>query len=123
MPVTINYPLVLEGETLIEDYLKEEGKARYIIDDDEFSRLARIVQYTVKIMGLDTSMVVRFGAPMDVFGNRIGSDGSPMAPDGTRVDSVSYLHRDGEVVADVMRDEEYTRQAGLAVASAFLEKP
>ena len=27
VPVTINYPLVLEGETLVEDYLKDEGQA------------------------------------------------------------------------------------------------
>ena len=41
VPVTINYALVLEAETLIDDYLKEAGKARYIIEDDEFSQLDR----------------------------------------------------------------------------------
>src|SRR5690606_23791415 len=39
VPATINYRLVLEAETLIEDYLEETGRSRYIIEDDEFSRL------------------------------------------------------------------------------------
>ena len=34
VPVTINYRLVLEAETLIADYLAEAGKHRYIITDD-----------------------------------------------------------------------------------------
>ncbi|MEP6866854.1 MAG: 1-acyl-sn-glycerol-3-phosphate acyltransferase, partial [Deltaproteobacteria bacterium] len=38
VPATINYRLVLEAETLIDDYLAETGKSRYIITDDEFSR-------------------------------------------------------------------------------------
>ena len=38
VPATINYRLVLEAETLIDDYLAETGKNRYIITDDEFSR-------------------------------------------------------------------------------------
>src|SRR5690606_36429483 len=41
VPVTINYALVLEAESLIEDYLKESGQARYSIEDDEMSQLAR----------------------------------------------------------------------------------
>jgi hypothetical protein len=38
VPTTINYALVLEAETLVEDWLKEKGRARYIIEDDEFSQ-------------------------------------------------------------------------------------
>ena len=32
-PVTVSYPLVLEASTLIEDCLRREGQARYIIDE------------------------------------------------------------------------------------------
>ncbi|MCA9698506.1 MAG: 1-acyl-sn-glycerol-3-phosphate acyltransferase, partial [Myxococcales bacterium] len=32
VPLTINYALVLEAESLIEDYLLEKGQARYIIE-------------------------------------------------------------------------------------------
>ena len=37
VPTTLSFQLVLEAETLIDDFLKEVGKSRYIISDDEFS--------------------------------------------------------------------------------------
>ena len=46
VPCTLNYHLVLEGETLIEDHLKDVGKSRYIIVDDEFSKPRRIAAFT-----------------------------------------------------------------------------
>ncbi|HEY1546629.1 MAG TPA: 1-acyl-sn-glycerol-3-phosphate acyltransferase, partial [Kofleriaceae bacterium] len=49
VPATINYRLVLEAETLIDDYLAETGKSRYIITDDEFSRVGRMVEFFRKI--------------------------------------------------------------------------
>ena len=122
VPCTISYPLVLEAETLIEDYLKEEGQARYIIDDDEFSRFGRIVQYAARVMALQTTMVIRYGQPMDVFGNAIQSDGRSVSPTGQVIDPVGYLCRDGELTVDNARDAEYTRQTGAAVAESFLRE-
>ena len=122
VPVTINYPLVLEAETLVGDYLKEAGQARYIIDDDEFSRIGRVANFAVRVMALETTMVIRYGRPMDVFGNAIGPDGTSRGPDGTVLDPRRYLCRDGEPVADLARDAEYTRQCGKAVGRAFLRE-
>ncbi|MCA9546285.1 MAG: 1-acyl-sn-glycerol-3-phosphate acyltransferase [Myxococcales bacterium] len=122
VPVTINYPLVLEAETLIEDHLKEAGQARYIIEDDEFSRIGRVSHFAIKLMGMDTTMVIRYGAPLDVFGNRIDEKGRSIGPDGTVLDPGKYLERDGRPVADAGRDAEYTRQLGRRVAAAFLSE-
>jgi glycerol-3-phosphate O-acyltransferase len=49
VPTTINYALVLEAETLIEDWLKGAGQARYIIEDDEFSRYERVLAFAKKL--------------------------------------------------------------------------
>jgi glycerol-3-phosphate O-acyltransferase len=122
VPCTINYPLVLEAETLIEDYLKESGQARYIIEDDEFSKLGRVSHYALKVMGLNTSMAIRFGTPMDVFGNPVGPDGVSRGPDGSALRRERYLFRDGVPFADAARDAEYTRVLGRAVADAFLRE-
>lgn len=119
VPVTINYPLVLEAESLIADHLKATGKARFIIEDDEFSKFGRIANFAVKVMGLNTTMIIRYGDPLDVFGNRVGPDGQSRGPDGTVIDPVRYLQRDGKPVDDPARDAEYTRQLGRAVAEAF----
>lgn len=120
VPVTINYPLVLEAETLVEDHLKEEGQARYIIEDDEFSRVARVAHFAVKVMALETTMVIRYGAPLDVFGNRVDDAGRSLGPGGFELQTRRYLERDGRPVADGARDAEYTRLSGRAVADAYL---
>src|SRR5215468_130741 len=75
VPATINYAITLEAETLIDDFLAEEGKHRYIIEDDEFSRLGRIVDFSRRIMSLQGSLVIRYGAPIDVFGNAVDERG------------------------------------------------
>ncbi|MEZ4464863.1 MAG: 1-acyl-sn-glycerol-3-phosphate acyltransferase [bacterium] len=80
VPATINYPLVREAETLVADHLKAAGQARYIIEDDEFSKLGRVVHFIAKLMALDTTMVIRFGAPLDVFGNQVDDGGAAWAP-------------------------------------------
>ncbi len=41
VPATINYLITLEAETLIADFLSEAGKGRFIIEDDESSRIGR----------------------------------------------------------------------------------
>ena len=119
IPVTMNYPLVLEGETLVEDFLKDEGQARYIIDDDEFSRLGRIFNYATKVMGLDTSMTLRFAEPLDVFGNQVDESGQSVGPGGHAITPSEYLYRDGRFIADPTRDAELTRQAGEAVVESY----
>lgn len=122
VPVTINYPLVLEAESLVDDHLKAAGKARYLVEDDEFSKMARIAHFAVKVMALETSMVIRYGAPLDVFGNLVNADGESQGPDGTVIDPRRYLWRDGVPVSDPARDKEYTRQLGRCVAAAFLRE-
>ncbi len=55
VPATINYLLTLEAETLIDDFLQEEGKARYIIEDDE-STASGIAAFMQKLLGLDAQL-------------------------------------------------------------------
>lgn len=120
VPVTINYRLVLEAETLIADYLADTGKSRYIITDDEFSRIGRILEFFRKILVHEGSVVVRFGRPLDVFGNDITDDGESIDRAGRVVDPASFLRgADGEVTDDDQRDAEYTRALGRRLAAAY----
>jgi glycerol-3-phosphate O-acyltransferase len=120
VPVTINYRLVLEAETLIADYLAETGKSRYIITDDEFSRIGRIIEFFRKILVHEGSVVVRFGRPLDPFGNDITDEGESVDRAGRIVDPASYVRgADGEVTDDDQRDAEYTRALGRRLASAY----
>jgi glycerol-3-phosphate O-acyltransferase len=120
VPATINYRLVLEAETLIDDYLAETGKSRYIITDDEFSRIGRLVEFFRKILAHEGSVVVRFGRPLDPFGNDITDDGESIDRAGRIVDPASYVRgANGEVSDDDQRDAEYTRALGRRLAAVF----
>ena len=119
VPTTINYALTLEAETLVEDWLKAEGKARYIIEDDEFSRLDRWVAFLRKVLGMQAACVVRFGAPVDPFGNPVDADGGSIAPGGQKIDPASYVRRRGRPTLDDARDAAYTRDLGEVLVRRF----
>lgn len=119
VPATINYALVLEAETLIEDYLKEEGRARYIIEDDEFSRIERWITFFNKFRQLESMCVIRFGEPVDPFGNPVDERGDSVAPDGRTIDAGSYVSRRGTPSVDPKRDAAYTRALGKVLADAY----
>jgi len=120
IPATINYRLVLEAETLIEDYLAETGKSRFIITDDEFSRIGRLLEFFRKILVHEGSVVVRFGRPLDPFGNDVTDDGESVDRAGRAVDPASFVRgADGEVSDDDQRDAEYTRTLGQRLAEAY----
>jgi glycerol-3-phosphate O-acyltransferase len=120
VPATINYRLVLEAETLIDDYLAETGKSRYIITDDEFSRVGRMIEFFRKILAHEGSVIVRFGRPLDPFGNDITDDGESIDRAGRIVDPASYVRgADGEVTDDDQRDAEYTRALGRRLVQVY----
>ncbi len=119
VPATINYELVLEAETLVEDWLKEEGKARYIIEDDEFSRLDRWITFFRKIVGLQAACIIRFGSPVDCFGNPVDAEGRSITPNGHRIDPGTYVERRGQPVNDLARDAAYTRELADVIVERY----
>jgi len=119
VPCTLNYQIVLEAETLIEDQLKREGQHRYIIEDDESSRIGRIFSYGRQVMNLDASMVVQFGEPMDLWGHQVDSEGNSHDRHGRQVDTRAYLCRRGQPCEDTQRDHEYTEELGRSIVDAY----
>lgn len=119
VPTTINYALVLEAETLIEDWLKGAGQARYIIEDDEFSRYERVLAFAKKLPALRSAAVVRFADPIDPFGNEVDEAGRSLAPGGRVIDPASYVSRGGVPSVDAARDAGYTRELGEALPGRY----
>ncbi|MCA9536187.1 MAG: 1-acyl-sn-glycerol-3-phosphate acyltransferase [Myxococcales bacterium] len=120
VPTTINYALVLEAETLVEDWLKEEGQARFIITDDEFSRIERWYDFFRRLRDQRAACVIRFGAPVDPFGNPVDADGQSLTPGGRVIDPGSYVLRRGEPTLDAARDQAYTRELGDVLSARYL---
>ncbi len=119
VPCTISHKLVLEAETLIDDHLKEVGKSRYIIEDDEFSKPRRVLAFLASLVRLDAKITITFSEPLDVVGNRVDANGRSLDPRGRVVDPKSYVEREGEPVHDEQRDHEYTSDLADSVGSAF----
>jgi glycerol-3-phosphate O-acyltransferase len=120
VPATINYLLTLEAETLIGDFLQEEGKHRYIIEDDESARPGRIAAFMRKLLGLDAGCVVRFSQPLDCFGNRVDDEGISYDARGHAVSPLSYLtDGEGRVCHDPSRDAQYTRELSDSIVDAY----
>ncbi|MCA9672208.1 MAG: 1-acyl-sn-glycerol-3-phosphate acyltransferase [Myxococcales bacterium] len=120
-PCTLSYKLVLEAETLIDDHLKEVGKSRYIISDDEFSRPRRIYNFFSNLVSLDAKILITFSPPLDLFGNPVNRQGESLDPHGRVIDPAGYVSRDGEPVYDDQRDHEYTNEVASEIGRAYME--
>lgn len=120
IPVVLSYELVLEAETLIDDHLRETGKSRYIITDDEFASPRRILQFMKGILELDARIAFTFMEPLDPFGNKVDLEGNSLDGRGRPIDIARYLvDEQGQVVDDAGRDHEYTRALGERIVDAF----
>jgi glycerol-3-phosphate O-acyltransferase len=120
VPATINYLLTLEAETLIDDFLQEEGKARYIIEDDESTQLSRVSAFMRKLLGMDAGCVIRFSKPIDCFGDEVDDEGVSYDARGRVVDPVTHItDLDGRPRRNGARDAQYTRELGDVVCAAY----
>lgn len=120
VPCTLSFALVLEAETLIEDALAEAGKARYIITDDEFSETRTVASFARRVLGLDASTHIRFGAPLDLLGNPVNEQGQTLSPSGQVIDRAAYVtDREGTVITDPQRDRIYTQRLADAIVDTY----
>ena len=121
VPCTINYHIVLEAETLIDDYLKETGKARYIIEDDESSSYAKILKFLFKTSRLNASIHIKIGNAYDLFGNTVDEKGQSYDNHNRKVEKQSYVMSNGKIVHSEQRDSEYTKELGEKITLEFLK--
>ncbi len=120
VPCTINYQLVLEAETLIADHLKAQGKSRFIIEDDEFSKPRRVFEFIQQLFSLHSRIHLMFGQALDVFGNQVDDQGVSHDHRGRPVDRTRYvLDSQGQPAVDAQRDREYTRELARSISESY----
>lgn len=119
VPATFSFQLVLEAETLIDDFLKEVGKSRYIIEDDESSKPRRVLDFASKLLSLDSKIYVTISPALDPFGNPVNEDGESLDPCGRKIDIARYVFVNGEPAMVPDRDAEYTAELGKGIVEAF----
>ena len=120
VPCTLNYPLVLEAATLIDDQLQQVGRSRYIIEDDEFSHATLVGRFMRQVLSMDVSVVIQVGEPLDPFGNRVGPDGLSYDKRGRTIDLVKYVETHGQPEHQPQRDQQYTKELGQAIADSYM---
>ncbi len=119
VPMVMSYPFVLEASSLIEDYLAEAGKHRFIISDDEFADPTKVVRFFWRMFSSEAGITVRIGKPMDVFGNFVDEEGRSIGPNGTTIDRTAWLTTCGELRSEPQRDHEYTRELGNRLVDRY----
>lgn len=119
VPCTINYHLVLESKSLIDDYLKQAGTFRYIIENDESSDINKIIQFVSNLVTLNAQIHIVFGQALDPFGNRVDADGNSFDKRGRTIDIARYVMRNGEPYIDHQRDQEYTNELAIGITEQF----
>jgi len=118
VPLTLSFTLTLEAATLVEDYLADAGKQRYIITDDEFAQPRRLAAFARRVLDLDSAMVAHFGNPIDVLGFPVSADPAERAEQ-ARHRRRYVTDAQGNVEWDAQRDRVYTDRLGDALVGAW----
>lgn len=121
VPCIINYHFVLEASGLINDYLKETGKEKFIKENDEYSTSFKIVRFMLKFLSASSSLSVSFGEVMDVLGNKVDDEGNSYNHLGQRIDVKRYFMTNGELTDDEQRDAEYTKILGERIVQNYFK--
>lgn len=113
VPANISFQLVLEAETLIEDFLQEQGKSRYIIERDEFWDPKMVARFLFKLITLDSQIYLTIGQGYDPVGNPVNDQGQSLDPRGRPIALDDFVRKPSAGWAyeeDDDRDRQYTNE-------------
>lgn len=119
VPCIINYHFVLEAQGLINDYLKETGKEKFLKENDEYSTSVKLIRFMLKFLSASSSLSVSFGEVMDVLGNKVDDEGNSYNHLGQKIDVKKYFVTAGELKDDEQRDAEYTKILGERIVDNY----
>jgi glycerol-3-phosphate O-acyltransferase len=120
VPMTVTYDFVLEASSLVEQYLSDIGKEKFLgTDTDDPFPLLKVARFIWRFFKGQAGLTVRVGQPLDVFGNPVDDAGQSQGPNGTTVDVRRWLTTRGELAANTERDMEYVRECGTKIVGEF----
>ncbi|MFN9319101.1 MAG: 1-acyl-sn-glycerol-3-phosphate acyltransferase [Chitinophagales bacterium] len=121
LPIVINYQYNIESSSLINQYLVEVGKEKYVSDSFEYSTTYKIVRFIKHLFNADTGVVISFGKPLDVIGNEVNENGESIAPNGKHFDIKGYFEIENKIVRDEQRNYEYTKILGDKIVKSYFK--
>ena len=108
VPLILSYHFVLDGQSLIDQYLKQQGKSRYFKEGKDYSGLSGIIRFIWKILSEGNEITLSFGKAMDVIGNPVDQEGNSKDKYGNTIIMADYFISEGKVNTDIQRETEYT---------------
>lgn len=121
VPLIINYHFVLEAESLINDWLKETGKEKFIKENDDYSTSFAMIKFIFKFLSASSSLAMSFGTPMDVLGNSVDENGDSYNHLSQKISVRHYFMNHGELTDNQQREEEYTKMLGEKIVSQYFK--
>lgn len=119
VPMVMSYHFVLEASSLIEDYLVESGKHRFIPIEEEPWQLTKVLNFFWRLFSSQSGITVRVGKALDIFGNFVDEEGNSIGPNGTVINPRHWLTSAGVLRPVPQRDFEYTRELGARLGERF----
>lgn len=121
-PLVISYNNVLEAGSLIDDYLKQTGKEKYYIWNDESESFIASLKFIWKFFRTSSEIHLTLGKPFDLFGNQINESGESLDPSGNPVNVSDYFFKNGKIHYDNQRDAQYNIALGNIVCEKLLSE-
>jgi glycerol-3-phosphate O-acyltransferase len=109
VPLVIGYNFVLEAKSLIDQHLMAIGKERYQRSRDNSKSLGSKWSYFKLFFSKQSEMVLSFGEPMDVLGNRVDENGVSIDKNCNPIKVEEYFTLDGKLEESSQRESVYTR--------------
>jgi glycerol-3-phosphate O-acyltransferase len=109
VPAILGYHFVLEAPFLVEQYLRQIGKERYMREKDDFYSIPQLIKFTWQFFSQSNDIIVAFGQPLDVLGNPVDAEGRSYDKFGNLIDVREYFLGGEGVNEDLQREGEYTK--------------
>ncbi len=122
VPLILDYHCVLEAKYLIRSYLRKIGKERYGSVQDNSHSKRQIAKFIRKYLFKSSEIVLSFGNPMDVMGNRVDEKGVSFDKNDIQVELKDYFSFQNVVETNHQRESEYTKILSEKVSTAYLDK-
>jgi glycerol-3-phosphate O-acyltransferase len=123
VPLVMSYHFVLEGQSLIEQYLRTEGKERYTKTvNDEFYSLRSVAKFIWQFLSEESEITLSFGKPMDVVGNFVDYEGESFDKSGRKIPLKSYFQWNNEIKTNEQREGEYTKILAERIVERYFQE-
>lgn len=119
VPLVLGYHCVLEAQFLIEQYLRQIGKERYLKARDDFYSPWSVFKFAWQFFAKSNDITLSFGQPMDVLGNPVDHQGDSYDKFGRLIDAKEFFISYNTINEDLQRESEYTIMLAEHIARRY----